>query len=255
MRSFTPIKKIALVLAVLIVGSLLGVAIAMATGDTQGDEQKAIEQGAQQGNETGYIVRNGYTDLYERSYARAITDEQREQLKAIFADPGIGLVGEWVRPVLIMLGDLPADMPRLTVEDVANLYGKVDFEEMGKEFKKIAGAPDWIGGSGIYREIYYLNDERTEAIYLMLGDVLYIKINEDGTHTRLPIEDRKLPEPYPTTSPSGTPPIFTPQPEVTPDLADANVLHNLDGTTTIIDIKALFEEYLRTHPIPTPFED
>ena len=234
MKLFTLSKKFALVLAVVVVGSLLGVAIAIASGDTQGAEQTVT---AQQGNESGYKVVNGYTDLYELSYARATTDEQREQLKVIFADNAIGLMGEWVRPVLIVLGDLPADMPRLTVQDMANLYGKVDFADMEKEFNRIAGAPDFIGGSGIYRSIYFLDDEKTEAIYLMLGDVLYLKYNEDGTQTRLPIGDQKLPEPYPTTPPSGTPPIFTPRPEVTPDPADANVLHNLDGTETIIDIK------------------
>ena len=251
MRLFTVSKIFTLLLAVLIVGSLLGVALAMASCDTQGNEQEATEQ---QGNESSYVVVNGYTDLYERSYARATTDEQREQLQAIFADPGIGLVGEWVRPVLIVLGDLPADTPRLTIQDVENLYGKVDFADMAKEFNKIAGAPDWIGGSGIYREIYYLNDERTEAIYLIFGDVFYFKNNEDGTQTRLPIGDQKLPEPYPTTPPTSPPPIFTPRPEVTPDPADANVLHNKDGTTTTIDIKAIVEEYLRTHPTPTPID-
>jgi len=204
-------------------------------------------------NPTETQVEEYYRSFYELSWDRA-TNEQREQLQAIFADPGIGLVGEWVRPVLIVLGDLPADTPRLTVQDAANLYGKVDFADLEKEFNKIAGAPDWIGGSGIYREIYYLNDERTEAIYLIFGDVFYFKNNEDGTQTRLPIGDQKLPEPHPTTPPSGTPPIFTPRPEVTPDPADANVLHNKDGTTTIIDlndIKAFLEDYLRSHPTPT----
>ena len=201
-------------------------------------------------NPTETQVEEYYRSFYELSWDRA-TNEQREQLQAIFADPGIGLVGEWVRPVLIVLGDLPADTPRLTVQDAANLYGKVDFADLEKEFNKIAGAPDWIGGSGIYRSIYYLNDERTEAMYLMLGDVLYVIFNKDGTQKILPIGDQKLPEPYPTTPPSGTPVFFTPRPEVTPDPADAFVIHNLDGTTTIIDIQALFEEYMRSHPTPT----
>jgi hypothetical protein len=153
-----------------------------------------------------------------------------------------------------MLGDLPADTPRLTVEDAANLYGKVEFADMEEAFNKIAGAPDWIGGSGIYRSIYYLNDERTEAIYLMLGNMLHVIFNKDGTQTILPIGNQKLLEPYPTTPPSGEPIKLTPQPLVTPDPADANVLHNLDGTTTKIDPKAIFEEYLRTHPSPTPID-
>jgi hypothetical protein len=84
MKLFTPSKKFTLLLAVVVVGSLLGVTIAIACGEPQESEQKATEQEAQEGNESGYKVVNGYTDLYERSYARATTDEQREQLKAIF---------------------------------------------------------------------------------------------------------------------------------------------------------------------------
>jgi len=45
------------------------------------------------------------------------------------------------------------------------------------------------------RSIYFLNDERTEAICLMLGDVFYLAYHEDGTSTRLPLGSQELPEP------------------------------------------------------------
>lgn len=251
MKLFTLSKKFTFVLAVLIVGSLLGVTIAIASGDTQEAEQKAgggIEQ--QEGNDSGYEVVNGYTDLYERSYARATTDEQREQLKAIFADHSLG-IGEWVRDVLIVLGDLPADTPRLTAQDAADLYGKVEFEDMEEGFNKIAGAPDWVGGSGIHLVIYFLNDERTEAINLSLGYVLHVVYNEDGTETILTVGTQILPEPHPTTPPEDKPILPTPVPTEAPNIANANVLHNADGTETIIDIKALFEAYMLSQPTQT----
>lgn len=140
--------------------------------------------------------------FYELSYDRA-TNEQREQLEAIFADDSIGLIGEWKRDVLITLGELPADTPRLTAQDAANLYGNVEYDNMENEFNEIAGAPDFVGGSGIHRSIYFLNDERTEAVILMLNDVYHIVYNEDGTKTRLPVGNQKLPpEPGPSVGPN-----------------------------------------------------
>ena len=46
---------------------------------------------------------------------------------------------------------------------------------------KIAGAPDFVGGSGIDRLFTSRNDDRSEAIILMLNDVFHIVYNEDGT--------------------------------------------------------------------------
>lgn len=236
MKSFTLSKKIALVLAVLTLGSLLGATLAFASGkfdETQEAEKKVEEwvtqQEAQKGNESGYTEAEGeYRTFYELSYARATTDEQRAQLKAIFADHSIGSIGEWIRPVLITLGDLPTDTPRLTAQDAANLYGKVDFADMEEEFNKIAGAPDWKGGSGIYRSIYYLNDERTEAIYLMLNDVHHVIFNKDGTQTILPVGTQKLPGPVPTVPPKKNEMILPePTPTEAPNINNANVQQGL----------------------------
>jgi hypothetical protein len=139
--------------------------------------------------------------FYELAYAKA-TSEQKIELDNIVADKSIGLPGEWRRAVLIAIGDLPKDQPRLTTEQAGKLYDTKDRRALEREFNKIAGAPDFIGGSGIERSIYYLNDNRTEAIFVMLGDAFHYVFNDDGTYTTLPLGNQKLPvEQGPSISP------------------------------------------------------
>ena len=226
MKLFSLSKKITFVLAALILGSSIGVAVAYASDENQTPENKMEAWIAQQ--EEAKNIESGYAEaeedslsFYELSYERA-TDEQQAQLEAIFADHSLGSVGEWRRDVLIVLGDLPADVPRLTAHDATNLYGKIEYTDLEEEFNKIAGAPDWVGGSGIERSVYFLNDERTEAIYLMLNDVYHIVFNEDGTQTRLPVGDQELPKPCPSvepTEPSPEPPV--PEPTEVPNTDNA----------------------------------
>jgi hypothetical protein len=165
------------------------------------------------------IIYESDTSFYELAYARA-TDEQKEELDKIIADTSIGLPGEWRRPVLIAIGELPKDHPRLSAEQAAELYdskemsaleGEVKNRALESEFNKIAGAPDYFGGSGIERAIYFLNDDRSEAIFLFFpGDVAHVVFNEDGTQTRLPLGNQKLPvNPGPSHSPNPTIPAPT----------------------------------------------
>lgn len=138
------------------------------------------------------IIKEPNASFYELAYAKA-TNEQKEELAKIIADKSIGLPGEWRRAVLIVIEDLPKDQPRLTAEQAGKLYDSKDVSALESEFNKIAGAPDFIGGSGIGRSIYYLNDNRTDAIYLMEGDAFHVVFNDDGTQTRLPLGTQTLP--------------------------------------------------------------
>jgi hypothetical protein len=160
------------------------------------------------------IINDSNASFYESAYAKA-TSEQKEELDKIIADNSIGW-GEWRRPVLITIGDLPKDQPRLSAKQAAELYdskeisaleGEVKNRALGSEFNKIAGAPDFVGGSGIGRSIYFLNDDRSEAIFLFFpGDVSHVVFNDDGTETRLPLGSQKLPvDPGPSIAPQGTP--------------------------------------------------
>jgi len=141
------------------------------------------------------IINDSNVSFYESAYARA-TSEQKVELDKIVADNSIGLVGEWRRPVLIAIGDLPRDQPRLSAEQAGKIYDSIGKDErtLESEFNKIAGAPDFVGGSGIDLSIYYLNDDRSEAIYV-LGDVVasHYVYNDDGTQTRLTLGNQKLP--------------------------------------------------------------
>ncbi len=161
------------------------------------------QQKEQNNKESGYNqVEEDNRSFYELSYERA-TLEQREQLDAIFADHSIGSIGEWRRDVLITLGDLPADTPRLTAQDADELYDRVGYDDLENEFDRIAGAPDWVGGSGVHLVVYFLNDERTEAIILSLGDVIHCVFDEDGNSTRLPVGSQELlPYPGPSIGPN-----------------------------------------------------
>jgi hypothetical protein len=145
------------------------------------------------------IIKESNASFYESAYAKA-TSEQKEELDKIIADKSIGLPGEWRRPVLITIGDLPKDTPRLSVEQAAKLFDTKEISDLENEFNKIAGAPDFVGGSGIERSIYFLNDDRSEAIILMLNDVFHVVYNEDGTQARFTLGTQELPSnPSPTT--------------------------------------------------------
>jgi hypothetical protein len=198
-------KKL-MVLAIVIVGILLGGILAVSATDETNPvgrtvaEWISIQEAAKDaGNEKATNESNA--SLYELAYAKA-TSEQKEELYKIIADKSIGLPGEWRRPVLIVIGDLSKDTPRLSAEQAAKLFDTKEISDLESEFNKIAGAPDFVGGSGIGRSIYFLNEDRSYAIILMLGDVFYMVNNDDGAQTRLPIGNQKLPtDPSPSKGP------------------------------------------------------
>jgi hypothetical protein len=162
-------------------GTLVGVAEWISSQE----EAKALENGK-------VTNESNPPSFYELAYAKA-TSEQKEELDKIIADKSIDLPGEWRRPVLIAIGDLPKDTPRLSAEQAAMLFDSKEISDLESEFNKIAGAPDFVGGSGIERSIYFLKDDRSEAIFLTMGYVSHVVFNDDGTQTRLPIGTQKLP--------------------------------------------------------------
>lgn len=191
-----------MVFAIVIVGTLFGgiLAVSAASGWLSGQEANPAPGAS----------------FYERSYAKA-TSEQKVELDKIVADKSIGLPGEWRRPVLIAIGDLPKDQPRLTAKQAGEIYDRIGRDEraLEKEFNKIAGAPDFVGGSGIGRSIYYLNENRTEAIFVMEMNAYHYVFNDDGTYTLLPLGNQTFPvNPDPSTAPQGTP--TTPSPTEMP---------------------------------------
>ena len=120
--------------------------------------------------------------LFSKSYAIA-TEAQKKQLSQIQESNEWGAMGDYTRAIMIVMGDLSADTPRLTLEQAQEICDDLEgrwflssdtFEENAvKLFNKFAGAPDFQGGSGVYRYVYYLNEEQTESITIMLGRIKY----------------------------------------------------------------------------------
>ncbi len=136
--------------------------------------------------------------FYEYCYSKASGQKQIDELDELSEDESLGW-GEWRRDALIIIGELPKDIGRVTLDDAEKIVDK----DMGDSeniayFNEIAGAPDWMGGSGIGRAIYYLNDEKTEAVMCILGEVNYFVIKENGEYVQLPIGNQVLPEPEQT---------------------------------------------------------
>ncbi|MCL2359906.1 MAG: hypothetical protein FWC74_09175, partial [Candidatus Bathyarchaeota archaeon] len=191
-------RKTTIAVVIVLVGTLFGgILVVSATNQTNpidkiGKTLSGWISTQDTNKDTEKDINDPNAAFYELAYTKA-TSEQKESLDKIFADTSINLPGEWRRPVLIAIGDLPKDMPRLSIEQATNLFDTKEISALESEFNKIAGAPDFVGGSGIERSIYFLNDDKSEAIILMLNDIFYIVNNADGTQTRLPISTQKLP--------------------------------------------------------------
>ena len=95
-------------------------------------------------------------------------------------DEGPVWAEERIRDIKILMGELPEDTPRLTLEDVEGICNEYKglpegyYEsEFIARFNEIAGAPDEDGGSGIAHRTYYFDDEHTEGIHVAFGRVSY----------------------------------------------------------------------------------
>ncbi|MFD2329094.1 hypothetical protein ACFSR7_07520 [Cohnella sp. GCM10020058] len=146
---------------------------------------------------------NYEADGYSEFISQAKSREQTEALTALQKDNSFG-IGVWKREALRIIGQLPQTSTRLSVEDVKRVIStNSDIESVAMAFNRIAGAPDWEGGSGIARSIYFTDDLHKELIVIMLGKVLYVIIDENGKQQVKDLVELKQQEtPKPTTAPS-----------------------------------------------------
>ena len=130
-----------------------------------------------------------YPELLEKSYALA-TPEQKAKLDKI--DKFMGY-GKYPRQIKTIMGILPEDTPYLTVEKATEALKKIpegkstgdtDWEyEVELLFNEIAGAPDYVGGSGIYRRVYFTDETHSQNIIIWFGSVdLYQLDAETGEY-------------------------------------------------------------------------
>ena len=121
--------------------------------------------------------------LYEYCCAHA-SDEQRRQLESFelgYTAFSSEIYREgYTRQIETIMGALSSDTPRLTVEQARSIYFEVRAEgylpgsrelaiELERRYNEIAGAPDYVGGSGLYITVYSCNPEFTEGIFIING--------------------------------------------------------------------------------------
>lgn len=121
--------------------------------------------------------------LYEYCCAHA-SDEQRRQLESFelgYTAFSSEIYREgYTRQIETIMGALSSDTPRLTVEQARSIYFEVRAEgylpgsrelaiELERRYNEIAGAPDYVGGSGLYITVYSCNPDFTEGIFIING--------------------------------------------------------------------------------------
>ena len=94
----------------------------------------------------------------------------------------------WSRPLQMLLGELPADQPRLSVKDAEQIiYSALRQEDFSKwnfyryvldEFNKIAGCPDFVTGGPTY--FYAIDSAMTKFVVVSVYEIAYVEV--DATH-------------------------------------------------------------------------
>lgn len=195
-------KRILLICAVcamIITLGCLGVAAAVSGSFVEGDAADlwALEQDAlkdvQLANDAPVVAEG---DLYTKCYSIA-SDEQKKLLDNIEKDSSLGAVGTYTKQIKIIMNDLPETMPYLTKEQAISLCSTLNLADyistdefeyaVAQLFNQVAGAPDFEGGSGIHRAIYYTDDTHAQYIVIRLGKVEYVDNQENTTETILSI--------------------------------------------------------------------
>lgn len=125
---------------------------------------------------------SGAADFYDYCLENGAGKEKIEQLRQ---QEGFEM-GYLYREALIAAKVLPADMPRITLEDAQRTLG-LTTEEILAALNKTAGVPDYAGGSGIHRTIYFLNNEGTEAIYVYDLGIMHHLYEENGQTVSVPL--------------------------------------------------------------------
>lgn len=110
------------------------------------------------------------------------TDEQKAQLKALKSKEE-RLFGEFRRARAVILGELAADAPRLTMEQITGMIAESEsFDEIMQKLGAAQPYPDYFGGSGMTLIEYWFDDLGTEKILVTYeqADVIYIRLDESG---------------------------------------------------------------------------
>ena len=134
-------------------------------------EQDAIKQ-AQKGYQIADEENNSIWYLFENSYKKA-NSKQKELLDNIQYNNSFGS-GIYQKQIMQIMGELSEDIQYITKEQISDICSQLDPNDYtGQEdfiydvmhrFDEITGAPDFIGGTGSLRAIYYTNEAHTEYV-------------------------------------------------------------------------------------------
>jgi hypothetical protein len=174
-------KKVIIIIATVAVATLL-VGIAIAELAPSPETAKDVDK----------FTNQTEPSFYESAYAKA-TSEQKAELDKIIADKSVGLprMETWQ---YLSRGGLTKDQPRLTAEHAGEIYDRIGRDEraLENEFTKSQGTI-LVVGSGNGRSIYYLNENRTDAIYVMEMNAYHVIFSDDGTQTTVPLGHQTFP--------------------------------------------------------------
>lgn len=121
---------------------------------------------------TGVTVPEIETSPYERYIGDSRIKKDRQGLSE----------NHYIKQILILESKIPADAPYLTREKaieicngLADLSENIDVCEQMiiNAFNEVALAPDFQGGSGITRTVYYTDETHSKAIIVTCGHVHY----------------------------------------------------------------------------------
>lgn len=166
----------------------------------EAERAEAVQQNVKENSEVKY---KDYAYYYESA-----TEAQRKALEKIKtvveenADVGKTESQYYEKKILEILGEIPKDMPMLTLRYVKevcadpaivkmkeeiNSSGSTDLEKSKKfteaviaKFNEVAGAADVRTSSLRSPIVYFLNKEHTEYILINAGNVFYVTVDENG---------------------------------------------------------------------------
>ena len=159
-------------------------AVSSEPADLSAMEQDALKSGIAE-NEEGSVPAE---DLFTKSY-RIASEDQKARLDNIQKEDFLGAVGTYTKQIKIIMNELPETVPNITKAQAIDICSEVnvedyasadDFEyDITQRFNEIAGAPDFEGGSGFRRIVYFIDDAHSKYIIIRLGNVEYVDNETD----------------------------------------------------------------------------
>lgn len=138
------------------------------------------------------------TDFYDECIKNAKSQDQKEKISALKADKSLG-IGIWKRDALLIIGKLPNNQKRMTLDEAKQIVmSNKAIPDIIDMFNRSAGAPDFEGGSGISRTVYYTDETKKNAIYLVNDRFIYVTTDKSGKQVPTYIDGKAAPSPAET---------------------------------------------------------